>query len=186
MAACTRCLRDDGGACSDPLCPLAIVPTAVKLPDTTIGRRLGASGLEYLGFLVAEILTGSLIGLLSVVPIVGTLAGVLIGGLFSLCGAIYWAVKDTSGGRRSLGKRIGGMRVVDCETGRDASALQAVTRNSYFILACLIAIIPGVEVIGWVMFAAAVALDSALILQDDGGRRLGDRLAGTQVLPRGD
>ncbi|MFT4627103.1 MAG: hypothetical protein ACI8PZ_005784 [Myxococcota bacterium] len=185
MATCTRCLRDAStGACADPLCPLALIPAVVQLPDTTIGRRLGASGLEYVAFLVAEILTGSLIGALSVVPVVGTLVGVVIGGVFSLLGAIYWTVKDTAGGRRSLGKRVGGMRVVDAATGKDASVAQAITRNSYFILACLIAIIPGVEVIGWALFAIAMAVDSALILGDGGGRRMGDRLAGTQVLPR--
>ena len=142
--------------------------------------------MEYLAFLVAEVLTGSLIGLLSVVPFIGTAVGVLIGGLFSLLGAIYWAVKDTDGGRRSLGKRIGGMRVVDAATGKAASTGQALTRNSYFVVACLIAVIPGIEVIGWALFALAVAVDSALILQDGGGRRLGDRLAGTQVLPTKD
>jgi hypothetical protein len=155
----------------------------VQLPDTTIGRRLGSSGVEYLLCLLAEMFTGSLIGVLSIVPILGTAVGVLIGGLFSLCAALYWAVKDTAGGRRSLGKRLGTMQVVDAATGRQATNSQAVIRNSYFIVASLIAMIPGIEVLGWALFATAAGIDSALIFHDGGGRRMGDHLAGTQVVP---
>lgn len=185
MATCTRCLRDAStGPCTDPLCPLVEVPVARTLTDDAIGRRLGSSGMEYLAVLVGEILTGSLVGMFSVVPVIGTLLGAVIGGVFSLLAATYWIIKDTGGGRRSVGKRVGRMQVVDVATGAPASAFQAALRNSYYIVACLLGVIPGVEVVGWAMFGLAALMDSALILSDGAGRRLGDRMAGTQVVPK--
>ncbi len=154
------------------------------LPPREIGRRLGSSGTEVAFYAAAEVTTASLAVVLSVIPVIGTLVGAAIGMFVSLLGAVYFGARDMRSGRFAVGKRLADNEVVDVATGAPASNVQGFVRNSYLALACVIAIIPGVEVIGWALFAVASAVDVGLIYLDPTGRRLGDHLAGTQVRPR--
>ncbi len=71
----------------------------------------------------------------------------------------------------------------DAETGRIPTTRQAILRNLPYILGWLVAAIPGFEVVGWAFLAMAGALDLGMVLADPLGRRLGDRIAGTKVVP---
>ncbi len=158
----------------------AVVPAAspdaslVVVPRPPLARRLGGSALE-LGTLIGVELVGTLL--------MGFTFGVS-GAISSLLGAIYMGVKDLDGGRYSFGKRAVGTRVVDVKTLGRASTGKAILRNLPWVLAWLIAVIPVVgDSIGLPLIGLMALLDVGLIAATPTGRRLGDFLAGTQVVP---
>jgi len=140
----------------------------VLLPKADMTRRLGGSGIEFLTLIALEIASAFLLP---------------IGIVMSILAAIYMAVKDQGGGRFSIGKRIAHTRVVDAETGEVPDPLRLFLRNSVFVAAWVIAVIPGVEIFGWGLLALAGLVDLLMVIADPLGRRLGDRIAGTQVVP---
>jgi hypothetical protein len=135
-----------------------------------LGRRLGASGLEFLALLLIELFTAP-------VPLIGMAAGVL--------GALYFTLRDLDGGRTGISRRLTRSRLVDVETGAAPTVERALLRNAPMVACFLAAIIPGFEVLGWFGMLGLSAVDLALVLTDPRGRRLGDRLAKT-MLVRGD
>lgn len=141
---------------------------AVALPRADLARRLGGSGLEFL----------TLFGL----EVVGAIF-VPVGILLSLLAAAYFAVKDLQGGRYSFGKRIASTRVVDVDTGQVPSAGRLVLRNSYLVAGWVLSIVPGFEIFGWALLLFSALVDALMVIADPRGRRLGDRLARTQVVP---
>jgi len=104
--------------------------------------------------------------------------------LFS--GAILFFSDSLFGAGRSLGKRLAGLRVVVVATRRPAGMRESVLRNGLFV----IGIAP--ELAGAAPQTSAVALLCIIILEagvalrpltrDFGQRRLGDLVAGTQVI----
>jgi uncharacterized RDD family membrane protein YckC len=89
--------------------------------------------------------------------------------LFLVAAFLYLLLRDAvfvSG--QSVGKFVMGLLVVSLDTGRPCSRADAVKRNLIFIL-------PGFNVI-------AVFLETATIIRDPQGQRLGDRLTNTQVV----
>ena len=135
-----------------------------------LGRRLGGSGLEFLALLLIELFTAP-------VPLIGMAAGVL--------GALYFALRDLDGGRTGISRRLTRSRLVDAETGAAPTVERALLRNAPMVACFLVAIIPGLEVFGWLGMLGLSAVDLLLVLTDPRGRRLGDRLAKT-MLVRGD
>ena len=87
--------------------------------------------------------------------------------LYLLAGALYVLFRDSIAGR-SLGKFCFGLVVLDLHTGRPCGRMGSLTRNALFML-------PGVN-------AAALVLETARVVRDPQGQRLGDRLAQTQVV----
>jgi uncharacterized RDD family membrane protein YckC len=79
---------------------------------------------------------------------------------------VYYFLKDAWNNRASLGKRLFGLMVVDRTTNKPCTKQQSVTRAIGNLL-------PLTQV-----------LDPLLVLQDPAGRRVGDHLAGTQVIER--
>lgn len=146
----------------------------VRLPRARAGRRLAGSGIEYVVY-VAAITT------LAVVS-------VLTAGLFDLLLAplvvLLIAVRDVRSGLFSIGKRIAGLRVVQIGTGQPATNAQAVMRNSYYLGLTLVMMLPVIILDGLAatLFGLCVVVDVLMILATEDGRRLGDRLAGTQVV----
>ncbi len=177
-ATCTTCgdALSDVAYCIVPTCPYrvgsraqaATLGQAVVLPRADLARRLGASGLEFL------ILFGLEVASAIIVP---------VGMALSLLAGTYFAVKDLGGGRYSLGKRIARTRVVDAETGAVPPAARLVMRNAHLALGFWLSVIPGLEVLGWALLLLGGTIDLLMLVADPQGRRLGDRIAGTQVVP---
>ncbi len=198
MASCPHCgvpfeVED---LCTNPECPAAEaaaealappkparpagVPTpargadVVVAPRPPLARRLGGSALEGVTLVVVEI-----IGVLAMSFTLG-----ISGALTSLLAAIYMGVKDLDGGRFSFGKRAVGTRVVDATTLQRASNAKCFLRNLPWVLFWALAIVPVIgDFIGWSLLGLMAMIDVGLIIATPTGRRLGDFLAGTQVVP---
>lgn len=180
---CVTCgdTLEDAAFCVVPACPHkqasshSVVDQAtgawgkpVSLPRADLGRRLGGSGMEFLVLFGLE---------------VASAVFVPVGVVLSLLAAGYFAAKDLGGGRYSLGKRIARTRVVDARTGAVPPPARLVLRNGPLAAGFLFSVIPGLEILGWGLLLFGTTLDLLMIVADPQGRRLGDRLAGTQVVP---
>ena len=101
--------------------------------------------------------------------------------------ALYILISDGLSGGHSIGKRLVGLRVVEAEDERTLCDLKnSIIRNSIF--AALIAFYLAMRLLpyfGMVLaslaWIALIAVEMLLIYND--GQRLGDRMAGTKVLP---
>jgi RDD family len=87
--------------------------------------------------------------------------------IYLILGALYVLLKDSIAGR-SVGKFCFGLVVIDLLSGRPCGRVASAKRN-------ILLLIPGPNI-------SAVFLESATIVRDPQGQRLGDRLAHTQVV----
>jgi len=99
-----------------------------------------------------------------------------------LAGVAYLFVADGFAGGRSIGKRLIGLQTVLPEIREPAGFRESIIRNIPLAVAQLFFAIPYV---GWLASAAIVGFEAILIIGNEQGRRLGDELAGTQVLDAG-
>ena len=99
-----------------------------------------------------------------------------------LAGVAYLFVADGFAGGRSIGKRLIGLQTVLTEIRGPAGFRESIIRNIPFAVAQLLFAVPYV---GWLASAAIVGFEAMLIIGNEQGRRLGDELAGTQVLDAG-
>jgi hypothetical protein len=99
-----------------------------------------------------------------------------------LAGLAYLLVADGFAGGRSIGKRLIGLQTILPETREPAGFRDSIIRNIPFAVAQLAFAVPYV---GWLATVAIVAFEAILIIGNEQGRRLGDELAGTQVLDAG-
>lgn len=152
--------------------PVGAPPRAIALPKASGVRRLGATGIEYMVYLVA------LWFAIALSPMTALVSGV-VGPLF-VAGLL--AARDLRGGAYSLSKRLAGQRVVDARTGVASTTAQALGRNSYYLVLLLVMALPGFEFLAVWPFKMLVAIDVLLVLVNPAGRRLGDFIAGTQVV----
>jgi uncharacterized RDD family membrane protein YckC len=108
-----------------------------------------------------------------VMPPVGILAGLL-----------YLATADGFHKGQSLGKMVFGLEVVTRE-GEPCDLKASLYRNIPFVLALLFAAVP---LLGWILLVIAgvpiLLIEMWLVIVDDQGSRLGDRIAGTTVVER--
>lgn len=108
-----------------------------------------------------------------VVPPVGLLGGIL-----------YLALADGFQKGQSLGKMVFGLEVI-LVNGDPCTLKASIYRNIPFSLALLFAAIP---FIGWILLVLAIIpillVELWLVVVDDKGERLGDRISGTRVLER--
>jgi uncharacterized RDD family membrane protein YckC len=108
-----------------------------------------------------------------VLPPVGVMAGIL-----------YLAVADGLQKGQSLGKMVFGLEVMSAD-GLPCDLKSSIYRNIPFWLLLLFAVVP---FIGWILLVVAgipiLLVELWLVLVDDKGERLGDRIAGTTVLER--
>ncbi len=108
-----------------------------------------------------------------VVPPVGVLGGIL-----------YLAVADGFQRGQSLGKMAFGIEVLLVD-GEPCTWKASVFRNLPFSMGLLFAVIP---FIGWILLVFAVIpillVELWLVVVDDKGERLGDRISGTLVVER--
>jgi uncharacterized RDD family membrane protein YckC len=99
-----------------------------------------------------------------------------------LAGLAYILIADGFAGGRSIGKRLIGLQTVLPDRRESAGFRESIIRNLPFAVAQLAFAIPYV---GWIVSVAIMALEGALIIGNEQGRRLGDEIAGTQVLDAG-
>jgi uncharacterized RDD family membrane protein YckC len=130
---------------------------------------------------VAALIDGLLAGVVSMVPLVGGLAG-----------AAYMLLRDGFEfdfmDRRSLGKKVMKLRPVRLD-GQPMDLMASAMRNWMFALGGLAALLVYIPILGWLLLIpvglAAFGLgviEIVLVVTDAQGRRLGDRLAATQVV----
>lgn len=99
-----------------------------------------------------------------------------------LAGLAYLLVADGFAGGRSVGKRLIGLQTILPGVRESAGFRESIIRNIPFALAQVAFAVP---YIGWLVSAVIVAFEAILIIGNEQGRRLGDELAGTQVLDAG-
>lgn len=142
--------------------------TIGTLPKAPIMARLFGAGIEFTAFVVLQVLG----------VVTGGIAGLATGPMV----VAFLFLRDVNGGMLSVGKRVGGLRVVDLKTGRPASTRQGVLRNSYYLALAVLVVLPGVNVATSGLFTTLGLLDFLMVLASPQGRRLGDQIAGTQVV----
>ena len=99
-----------------------------------------------------------------------------------LGGLAYLLIADGFSGGRSIGKRLIGLQTVLPDSREPAGFRESIIRNIPFAAAQVLFVVPYV---GWVASTVIVAFEAILIIGNEQGRRLGDELAGTQVLDAG-
>ena len=99
-----------------------------------------------------------------------------------LGGLAYILTADGFAGGRSIGKRLIGLQTVLPDRREAAGFRESIIRNLPFAVAQAAFAVPYV---GWLVSAAIIAFEAVLILGNEQGRRLGDEVAGTQVLDVG-
>lgn len=108
------------------------------------------------------------------------------GGLLSL--ALLLCADALFGTGRSLGKRAAGLRVVQLATRRPAGIAACLRRNAIFAIALLPALFGAAHpvAVSLAVLAVLLAVETGVAFQpltrDLGARRIGDLIAGTQVI----
>lgn len=146
-------------------------PPILSFPPASKPRRFIGSGIEFSAYLAGvwviafvDFITAGLIGLTSLV-----LIGLIV-------------LRDCNAGKFSIAKRVSSMRVVDWRTGQPATNTQALLRNSYYLALLTVSLLPISDLVTSPIFTFFVAVDVLMILANPKGRRLGDHIAGTQVV----
>ena len=84
---------------------------------------------------------------------------------------------------QSLGKKLLNMRAVVLDTGENCDYILSIKRNLPFIIPMIFMVIPVVGwVIGGILWFAALVIEVVLVITDENGDRLGDKIAGTRVV----
>ncbi len=93
----------------------------------------------------------------------------------------YILIRDGLFDRRSIGKKLIGLRVIAADDAApEATYRESIIRNTPFAVAYLLFLIPYA---GWALCAVAVGLECLAALGDERGMRIGDLLARTVVIP---
>jgi len=161
---------------SDERHPVSERPTSLRvLPRAPRGRRLLGAGLEYVTYEV---------GLAAIAFISFMTVGVGDAAV-ALPLLILIAIRDSRSGLFSIEKRFAHLRVVKAGSGQPIRDLDGLKRNFYYLIPPLVALLPFLPLDYLVVsiFQALLILDILMILFRQDGRRLGDLLAGTQVVP---
>jgi hypothetical protein len=109
-------------------------------------------------------------------------ASQMIGPVGFLAGLAYILICDGFAGGRSIGKRLIGLQTVFPGRREAAGFRDSIIRNLPFAVAQLAFVIPYV---GWLVSVVIIGFEAVLILGNEQGRRLGDEVAGTQILDAG-
>lgn len=109
-------------------------------------------------------------------------ASQMIGPVGFLAGLAYILISDGFAGGRSIGKRLIGLQTVFPGRREAAGFRDSIIRNVPFAVAQLAFAIPYV---GWLVSVVIIGFEAVLILGNEQGRRLGDEVAGTQILDAG-
>lgn len=149
-------------------------PVLMKYAKPSTLRRLLGAGLEFALYDATAVVV-VLVSLMTLGAADFVAALVMI---------VFISIRDSNSGLFSLEKRLGRMRVIKKRTGRPISNLDAWKRNCYYLLWPALALLPflPLDAFAMSMFQIFLLVDLAMILFREDGRRLGDFLAGTQVV----
>ena len=136
-----------------------------ELSKADIGKRAVAA--------VIDVVISYIVGL---IPVIGWLIG-----------AAYMALRDGLTFEpfvcQSLGKKLLNLRAVVVETGKNCDYGLSIKRNLPFIIPMIFMVIPVVGwIIGAVLWIIALIIEIVLVITDENGERLGDKIAGTRVI----
>ncbi len=92
---------------------------------------------------------------------------------------LYILVADGISNGASVGKRLLGLRVLSA-SGEPCGLKDSIMRNLMFGIGVLFWTVLH-PILGWPLLAAAIGVESLVLMGSDNGRRLGDELAGTRV-----
>lgn len=99
-----------------------------------------------------------------------------------ISGLAYALIADGFPGGQSVGKRLIGLQTVVPRTKEFSGFRESIIRNLPLAFAYLLYSIPYV---GWLLAGAVVVFEALLVIGNEQGARLGDEVAGTQVLDSG-
>ena len=99
-----------------------------------------------------------------------------------IAGLAYALIADGFPGGQSVGKRLIGLQTVVPRTKEFSGFRDSIVRNLPLAFAYLLFPIPYV---GWLLAGAVVIFEALLLIGNEQGIRLGDEIAGTQVLDSG-
>jgi uncharacterized RDD family membrane protein YckC len=99
-----------------------------------------------------------------------------------ISGLAYALIADGFPGGQSVGKRLIGLQTVVPRTKEFSGFRESIVRNLPLAAAYLLVPIPYV---GWLLAGAVVGFEALLLIGNEQGVRLGDEIAGTQVLDSG-
>ena len=99
-----------------------------------------------------------------------------------IAGLAYALIADGFPGGQSVGKRLIGLQTVVPRTREFSGFRDSIVRNLPLAFAYLLFPIPYV---GWLLAGAVVIFEALLLIGNEQGVRLGDEIAGTQVLDSG-
>ena len=105
---------------------------------------------------------------LSALPSVGFFASIL-----------YLLIKDGFAGGQSIGKRLVGLQTIFLPEQKAASFRDSILRNLPLATGRLLWSFP---LIGWLAGGLVILFEGLLVVGSHNGRRLGDKLAKTQVV----
>jgi uncharacterized RDD family membrane protein YckC len=125
----------------------------------------------------ADITTRAIAGLVDLLLIIGLSRLPDVIGFLSAAG--YILIRDGLFDRRSIGKKLIGLRLAPSEeTGPEMTYRESLIRNTTFVAAYYLFLIPYA---GWILGPLALGAEWLAILGDDRGMRIGDMLARTYV-----
>jgi hypothetical protein len=99
-----------------------------------------------------------------------------------ISGLAYALIADGFPGGQSVGKRLIGLQTVVPRTKEFSGFRESIVRNLPLAFAYLLFPVPYV---GWLLAGAVVGFEALLLIGNEQGVRLGDEIAGTQVLDSG-
>ena len=126
----------------------------------------------------ADLTTRAVAGLIDLLLVIGLARLPDVIGFLSAAG--YILIRDGLFDRRSIGKKLIGLRVVSLEdTGSASIYRDSIIRNVPFVLSYFLFLIPYA---GWAFGPLAVGAECLVAIGDKAGMRIGDMLAKTQVV----
>ena len=126
----------------------------------------------------ADITTRAVAGLVDLLLVIGLTRLPDVIGVLSAAG--YILIKDGLFNRRSIGKKLIGLRVMSLEdSGPQPTYRESIIRNVPLVLAYFLFLIPYA---GWVLGLPVLGAEGLTAIGDRSGMRIGDLLARTQVV----
>jgi uncharacterized RDD family membrane protein YckC len=126
----------------------------------------------------ADLTTRAVAGLVDLLLVIGLARLPDVIGFLSAAG--YILIRDGLFDRRSIGKKLIGLRVISLEdSGTAATYRDSIIRNMPIVLAYFLFLIPYA---GWILCPLALGMEGLTALGDRGAMRIGDMLARTQVV----
>jgi len=125
----------------------------------------------------ADLTTRAIAGFVDLLLIIGLSRLPDVIGFLSAAG--YILIRDGLFDRRSIGKKLIGLRVIASEDSRpDMTYRESIIRNATFVIAYFLFLIPYA---GWILGPLALGAECLTALGDDRGMRIGDMLARTYI-----